>query len=77
MELKDIPKEELSWTDEPVIGLVLINAERDSNGTLIDPMKYYMVAKHKPSGMIIIVSTERNMKNEFVNDILREQNKFN
>ena len=49
MEFKNIPKEELNWTEEPIIGLVLVNAEKDSEGKVIDPMKYYKVGKHVPS----------------------------
>lgn len=77
MELKDIPKEELIWTEKPVIGLVLVNAEKDSDGNVIDPMKYYKVGKHLPSGMLILIPTERNMKNEFCNDILKRTGKLN
>lgn len=77
MQLKDIPEEELSWTDEPIIGLVLMNAEKDSDGKPIDPNVYYKVAKHIPTEMLIIVATERNMMHEFANEILKKRGKFN
>lgn len=71
------PEEDLNWTDQPVIGLVLMGAEKDSNGLPIDPMKYYNVAKVRFTGMLVIVATERNMKHEFMNDQLKKSGKFN
>lgn len=76
MELKDIPEHELSWTQKPIIGLVLLNAEKDSDGNPINPNLFYKVAKHKPSGMLIIVATKQNIE-DFMNRILKNQNKFN
>lgn len=77
MELKDIPESELSWTKKPIIGILLKNAERDSDGNPIDSMKFYKVAKHLPSGMLIILATEQNMKQDFINDILKRAGKLN
>lgn len=68
---------EFNWTNEPVIGLVLMNAERDSNGIPIDPNTYYKVGKHKQSDMLIIEATNRNMKNEFINNIWKRKGKMN
>lgn len=47
-------EKDLTWTEKPVIGLLLMNAEFDSNANPIDPEKYYYVAKHKPTGQIAI-----------------------
>lgn len=77
MQLEDIPEEELRWTKQPIIGIVLKNAEKDSDGNPIDPMKYYKVAKHKPSGMLIIIATDRNMRHEFINDVFKKTGKLN
>lgn len=77
MELKDIPESELSWTAKPIIGLVLTNAEKDSNGNPINSMLFYKVGKHLPSGMLIILPTDRNMKHEFVNNIFKKTGKLN
>lgn len=77
MELKDIPESELSWTAQPIIGLVLIGAEKDSDGNPINPMLFYKVAKHLPSGMLIILATKQNMKENFVNDIFKKTGKLN
>lgn len=77
MELKDIPESELSWTEKPIIGIVLKNAENDSEGNAINPMLFYKVAKHLPSGSLIIIPTKQNMKEDFVNDIFRKTGKFN
>lgn len=76
-KFEDIPKQELSWTEEPVIGLVLLNAHRDSNGSPIEPYVYYDVAKHIPTGKVIIFPTERNMKHEFINNYWNKTGKFN
>lgn len=72
-----MPEEDLNWTDQPVIGLVIMGAEKDSNGLPIDPMKYYNVAKVRSTGMLVIVATERNMKHEFVNDQFKNSGQFN
>lgn len=77
MELKDIPESELSWTEKPVIGIVLTGAEKDSDGNPINPMLFYKVAKHLPSGMLIIVATKQNMKEDFVNDIFKKKGILN
>lgn len=77
MNLSDFPQEELEWTQEPVIGIVLMGAERDSNGDAINSMLYYKVAKHTKTGMLVILPTQRNMKHEFVNEALHKQGKFN
>lgn len=77
MQFNEIPDTELNWTEKPVIGILLMTAEKDSDGNPIDPNVFYKVAKHIPSGMIIIVATERNQKHEFVNDVLKSQGKFN
>lgn len=72
MELKDIPESELSWTEKPIIGLILTGAEKDSEGNAINPMLFYKVAKHLPSGSLIILPTKQNMKEDFVNDIFKK-----
>lgn len=77
MELKDIPESELSWTPKPIIGIILTNAKKDSNGNPIDPMLFYKVAKHLPSGMLIILPADKNMKEDFVNDIFKKTGKLN
>lgn len=68
---------EFSWTDEPVIGIVLANAERDSYGNEIDPMKYYNVAKVVESGMIVIVEAGGNMRDDFINMVWKQKCKLN
>jgi hypothetical protein len=69
-------KENFNWTDDPISGILLTNAGNDSYGDKIDPMVYYYVGKHKETGMLAIVPTERRMDEEFANDILKRQNKF-
>ncbi len=50
----NIHPENLNWVKKPVTGLVLLSAERDSNGKDINPFKFYNVAKHIPDGKVII-----------------------
>ncbi len=70
-------KKEFNWTDLPVIGMVLLNAEKDSYGESIKPYSYYEVGKHKKNGMLAIIPTGRDMKGDFVNDIMKANGKFN
>lgn len=75
--MTNVEKLEFKWTDEPVIGLCLLNAERDSFGELIVPYVFYEVGKHKLTGKLAILPTEKNMKTQFENAILKRQGKFN
>jgi hypothetical protein len=71
-----LDSENFNWTDDPVTGMILTQAEKDSYGNKIDPMVYYYVGKHKVTGMLAIVPTQRRMNVEFANDILKRQNRF-
>lgn len=53
--IEDILPEDLQWTTEPIIGLVLQTAVHDSNYDPINPQALYDVAKHIPTGCIIIL----------------------
>ncbi len=77
MKFEDFPPEEFSWTEKPVIGLCLMNAQKDSHGNPIDGMKFYEVGKHIHSGMIVIKATDRNMKHEYINDTYKKNGRFN
>lgn len=69
--------QEVNWTEEPVIGILLTEAEHDSMGQPINPNQYYKIGKHAPTGKIILIPTNRNMVNEFMNDMLKKNHKFN
>ncbi len=73
----DIPPEELNWTKAPIIGMLLTGAEIDSHGNAIEPNRYYYVAKHIPTGKIVIAPTDRNQKTEFTNEIMKKSNRLN
>ena len=48
---------------EPIIGIVLLEAEHDSHGDPIDPLAFYHVAKDHETGKIIIVpSNKKSMR---------------
>lgn len=57
-DLKAI-EHEITWTKEPVIGIVLLSAQHDSQKSPIEAMRFYEVGKHKPTGMLIILPAER------------------
>lgn len=75
MHLEEIPAEELAWTDQPVIGMTLRLTRpdmHDSYGKPIVDDKKYLVAKHIPSGMIIVLDADidynwRQLENHLLN----------
>lgn len=75
----ELIKEEYNWTDQAVIGLslLILGGSIDSFGNKIKGDIFYEVGKHKESGMTAIIPTERNMKHEFFNGIMKRNNKFN
>jgi len=75
----EIKKEEYNWTEEAVVGtaLLLQGGGIDSFGEQIKGDIFYEVGKHKESGMVAILPINRNQKHEFINDIMKRQNKFN
>lgn len=75
----ELNKEEFNWTDKSVIGMALIiqGGSIDSFGNQIKSDIYYEVGKHKESGMVAILPTDRNQKHEFINEVMKSQNKFN
>jgi hypothetical protein len=50
-----LDEKQFNWTDEPVTGIILMNAERDSVGDKIDPNAFYFVGKHKETGQLAII----------------------
>jgi hypothetical protein len=60
--IEDIPAADLRKVSDGMIGIVLMNGERDSNGQPIHPFKMYEVYKHLPSGKLIITDTGRTME---------------
>lgn len=71
--------EDFNWTPEPVIGsaLLIAGGETDSFTNKIDPYIYYEVGKHKISGMVAILPTKRNFRNEFAGDIMKKTGQAN
>ena len=72
-----LKEDELNWTDKLVIGMVLMGAERDSFGGNINPMQFYKVGKHKISGKLAIVPTDKNMRRDFINESLGVKENLN
>lgn len=80
ISFENIPEEArkgLSFTDEPVIGIVLMNAERDSCGNPLDPNVFYWVGKDPKSGMLGIFPSGRNQKDEFIDEQMKQNGKRN
>lgn len=69
MKYSEIPKEDLIFVSDKMIGIVLMRAKHDSLGYKINPHNYYKVEKHKPTGKLIIFPTGDNAKKEFKDDI--------
>lgn len=78
-DLKDFRKEDFNWTEKAVVGmaLLMIGGTTDSFGDKIMSNIYYEVGKHKTTGETAILPTKKNQKEDFVNNILKKQNKFN
>lgn len=77
---RDVPKQArdiMSFTDEPVIGIVLMNAERDSFGNPLNPDKFYWTGKHPKTGQIAIFPSQRNQREDFMNDNLKRKGQLN
>ncbi len=77
--ITELKKEEYNWTKKNVVGgsLLLMGGSIDSFGDQINGDIYYEVGKHKESGKVAILPTERNQKHEFTNDVMKHHNKFN
>ncbi len=76
----EINKEDFNWTGHPVVGIALILTNHEAIDSFGDPIKgdiFYEVGKHKESGKVAIIPTNRNQKHEFINDIMKRNNKFN
>lgn len=78
-KVMEIKREEFNWTEQEVIGMALLiqGGSIDSFGNRINGDVFYEVGKHKSSGMVAIIPTQRNQKHEFMNDVLKRENKFN
>ena len=74
----EIPREEFTWTPE-LIGTALIikGGTMDSFGNPVKPELFYEVGRHKVTQQCCIVPTGRNQKEDFTNEILNKQNRFN
>lgn len=71
----DLAKEDFNWCDTDIIGTALIikGGSIDSHGNPIRGNIYYHVGKHKNSGMVAIIPTDRDLHKEFENDIINNQ----
>lgn len=65
-----INESEFEWAQQPIIGLVLMTAQTDSNGDIIRSDLYYKVAKHKPTGTLLIlpVIDKKNLFDEYLSN---------
>lgn len=69
---------DIEWTQEPIIGLVLVTAQVDSHMNPIDVNYYYKVGKHLPTGLLIIIPADRmDSVSEFWNGQLKNNNRLN
>jgi hypothetical protein len=75
----DIPKENLILVSEKMIGIVLRKCLIDSNGNPIDPNAFYKVEKLKTSEelKLIVTPTGENVVHDFINNVMKQNNKLN
>ncbi len=75
----ELNREEYNWTDKPIVGmaLLIIGGSIDSFGNQVNTDIYYEVGKHKETGKVALLPTEKNQKHEFINDIWKKNGKFN
>lgn len=77
---RDVPKQArdmMKFTDEPVIGITILNAVWDSQAQPIDPNIFYWVGKHPETGQIAIFPSKRNQSEDFMNDVLKNKGQLN
>lgn len=80
MQIEDIPDNELVWCQEPVIGRVLAIGNFkmiDSFEKPIDVCRKYYVAKHLPTGKLIIIEATLDYKTTELNTNLKMQSRLN
>ena len=74
-----VNKDDYNWT-EPILGMVLVKfrgAVIDSYGKQIDENVFYVVGKSKNGGQNIIMPTDKNQKDDFLNDQLKDSGRLN
>ena len=78
MEFKE---DEFVWCEELLIGIALTMTGyigiTDSSGRPISNTRFYKVGKHKYNGKIAIIPTEKDLKNDEINHLLKIQNRLN
>lgn len=74
-------EEEFKWAEHPVIGMSLVMCGyfgiTDSDGNPISKTRFYRVGRHVASNKIAIIPTEKDLKEDFLNDLLQKQGRFN
>ncbi len=72
-------REEFNWTEEPVIGLSLLimGGSIDSCGNPIKGDIYYTVGKHKINGKVVILPSGKNIKDQYLDQLMKSQNRYN
>lgn len=78
-DISELKRDDYNWTAEPVVGisLMIVGGVSDSFGNHINPEVYYEVGKHKETGKVAILPTERNMRHEFINERMKASGAFN
>ena len=81
MERKGFREDEFVWGEKEVIGISLITVGyhgiTDSDGNPISKTKFYKVGRHLLSNMLAIIPTTKDLKHDFINDLLKKQGRFN
>jgi len=72
---KGLKREDFNWCDDTIIGtaLLLKGGIMDSFGNTVQGNVYYEVGKHKESGMVVILPTDKDFNKQFDNDLMNQQ----
>lgn len=75
----ELNRDEYNWINQSVIGRALLikGGSIDSFGNQIKGDIYYEIGKRKSDGMVAILPTEKNQKHDFINSVMKRNNKFN
>lgn len=70
---------DFNWCDRDIIGEAILQkgGSIDSFANEIDGDIFYRVGKHKTNGVVLIIPTDRNYKNEGLNEELKNSNRLN
>lgn len=79
IENLEINRDDFDWTKKPIVGMALLlhGGTVDCFKDKLDQHIFYEVGLHKVTKLAIVVPTKRNQKDEYINYLLKKQNRLN